>query len=83
MRIDLYTKLVLTVIAGLLGVIALRPYVGPEVVQAQGSFSGVQFTGDANSGSFFDSKTGEVWTYIQGRPQLKRRLTKLGQPMVD
>jgi hypothetical protein len=44
MRIDWYTKGVLTVIAVLLGVIALRPYVSPDAVaHAQGSFAGVQW----------------------------------------
>ena len=41
MRIDWYTKGVLTIIAILLGAIALRPYVSPDAVQAQGSFAGV------------------------------------------
>jgi len=41
MRIDLYTKGVLTVIAVLLAVIAFRPYVSPDaVVQAQGRLPG-------------------------------------------
>jgi hypothetical protein len=44
MRIDWYTKAVLTVIAVLLGVIAARPYGGLEVVQAQGAFSGCNGT---------------------------------------
>ena len=35
MRIDLYTKVVLTTIALLLGVLALRPVVSPVSVQAQ------------------------------------------------
>src|ERR1700733_8675010 len=61
MRIDLYTKVLLTVIVGLLGVIALRPYVGPDVVQAQGAFSGVQFTNDKENKWFFDTRTGNIW----------------------
>jgi hypothetical protein len=32
MKPDLYTKVVLTVIAGLLAVIALRPLVGPDTL---------------------------------------------------
>jgi hypothetical protein len=62
MRIDLYTKAVLTVVAIFLGVIALRPYVSPEVVQAQGAFSGVQMSGfGPGYVGFFDSKTGQVF----------------------
>jgi hypothetical protein len=45
MRIDLYTKGVLTVIAVLLAVIACKQYVSPDaVVQAQGAFARVQFS---------------------------------------
>jgi hypothetical protein len=55
MRIDLYTKGVHTVIAALLAVIAFRPYVSPDaVVQAQGAFVGVLFSGP-NNFSFFDT----------------------------
>jgi hypothetical protein len=85
MRIDLYTKGVLTVIAVLLAVIAFRPYVSPDaVVQAQGSFAGVQFSGAPNNGfAFFDPKTGEIWEYFPNAETVpRRRLTTLGQPLV-
>jgi hypothetical protein len=53
MRIDLYMKGVLTVIAVLIAVIAFRQYVSPDtVVQAQGAFTGVQFSGGQPSPSF-------------------------------
>ncbi len=82
MRIDLYTKVVLTVIAGLLGVIALRPYVGPEVVQAQGAFAGVQYSALGVGFSFFDPRTGDLWVYNSGGSLAgNQRLTRLGQPM--
>jgi hypothetical protein len=78
MRIDWYTKGVLTVIAVLLAVIAFRPYVSPDaVVQAQGGFVAVQMS----DGSFFDTKTGDLWNYaINGydKPAVHFRLTKLG-----
>ena len=79
-RIDRYTKVVLTVIAGLLGVIALRPYLGPEVVQAQGTFSGVQYVGGYVN--FFDSRTGELWNYALPQKPARCRLIRLGQPFV-
>jgi hypothetical protein len=79
MRIDFYTKVVLTVIAGFLGLIALRPFVGPEVVQAQGVFSGVQFASATCSLCFFDSRTGEFWNPKSGEHS---KLTKLGQDLV-
>jgi hypothetical protein len=79
MRIDWYTKGVLTVIAVLLGVIALRPYVSPDAVaHAQGSFAGVLLM----SGGFFDTRTGDLWAYDGGKLIGHDRLTKLGEPMV-
>ena len=79
MRIDLYTKVVLTAIAVLLGVIALRGYAGPEVVQAQGAFSGVQY----NNEVLFDTRTGDLWIYSGQKLDRHWRMTKLGQPWVD
>jgi len=84
MRIDWYTKGVLTIIAVLLGVIALRPYVSPDAVaHAQGSFTGVQYSGPSNVYSFFDPRTGEVYAYFSDAgPTAHFRLTKLGAPPV-
>jgi hypothetical protein len=85
MRIDWYTKAVLTAIAVLLGVIALRPYVGPEVVQAQGAFSGVQgvlLNIPQNEFSFFDARSGDFWYYHSNQVTHKWHLTGLGQPIV-
>jgi hypothetical protein len=80
MRIDWYTKGVLTVIALLLGMIAIRPYVSPDAVaHAQGPFAGVQFSGNA----FFDSRTGDVYFYDGRNLEYHRRLTKLGAQEVD
>ena len=57
MRIDWYTKGVLTVIAVLLGVIALRPYVSPDAVaHAQGSFAGVQYSQARRTDGFLRSQ---------------------------
>jgi len=84
MRIDWYAKGVLTAIAVLLAVIALRPYVHPDAVQAQGSFAGVQFAKGPNTDYyFFDSRTGDLWTYKNGLnyETTARRLTKFGQPL--
>ena len=80
MRIDWYTKGVLAV---LLGVIAIRPYVSPDAVaHAQGSFAGVQFSGSGCCFSFFDARTGEVIGYDDGMLNGRYRLTKLGTPLV-
>ena len=63
MRIDWYTKGVLTVIAALLAVITFRPYVSPDAAaQAQGPVAGVQY-GDYGGDNFFDTRTGELWRY--------------------
>lgn len=85
MRIDWYTKGVLTVIAVLLGVIALRPYVSPDAVaHAQGGFSGVQFSAGPGGLNFFDTKTGEIWGYSSAGPYKdKFRLTKSGGALVS
>ena len=84
MRIDWYTKGVLTVIAVLLGVIALRPYVSPDTVaHAQGSLTGVQvWYGDVASPKFFDARTGQVWGYSSGKLEAKYQLTGVGATLV-
>ena len=65
MRIDLYTKIVLTVIAVMLTLIACRPLVSPDAaVRAEGPFAGVQFTSDGGPAfTAFDTRTGDVWQY--------------------
>jgi len=84
MRIDIYTKVILTIIALLLAVIALTPLVQPQPAMAQGSFSGVQF----DMGSFFDTRTGDIWAYEFDRnsPRFGQvtahyKIGKLGQPL--
>ena len=83
MRIDIYTKAVLTAIALFLGVIAFRPVFSPDsVAHAQGSFAGIQFTGPA--GTFFDSRTGDIYEYyLPGRAIGHYKLTKLGAEIVE
>jgi hypothetical protein len=82
MRIDWYTKGVLTVIAVLLGLIALRPYVSPDAVaHAQGPFAGVQFDAPSGDPAFFDSRTGDYWLYRDDGKVIHGRVVKLGQPM--
>jgi len=84
MRIDWYTKAVLTVIAVFLGVLALRPYFSPDAVaHAQGSLTGVQvWYGDVASPKFFDPRTGEVWGYSGGKLESKSKLTGVGAALV-
>jgi hypothetical protein len=84
MRIDLYTKAVLTVIALLLAAIVFKQYISPNAVAlAQGPFAGVQYSSDRGGPTFFDTRTGEVWAYyIEGTVRNKYRVSKLGQPLV-
>jgi hypothetical protein len=65
MKIDLYTKIVLSVIAFMLTLIACqRPFVGPDMkAAADGSFSGIQFSWGENEFTFFDTRTGDLWEY--------------------
>ena len=82
-RIDLYTKAVLTIIAVMVTVIAANQLFNPRVANAQGSFSGVQYTYQGMS--FFAPRTGEIWNYNNdGKGWTlfeKLRLTKLGQAL--
>jgi hypothetical protein len=62
MRADVYTKTVLTLIALLLAVIALKPLVLPQAAKAD-SFSSVQFSYSGGNQAFFNANTGDVWEY--------------------
>jgi hypothetical protein len=44
MRIDLYTKTILTLVALLLAVNVLRPILQPQAAMADGHFRGIQFS---------------------------------------
>jgi hypothetical protein len=66
MRIDLYTKLLLTVIASALVVIAIRPLLHPEATSAQGiSYAYlIPQAGDADTSGgkqFIDLRNGTSW----------------------
>jgi len=69
MRVDLYTKTILTLIALFLGVVAVRPILQPQVAMAggntaqEGSFGGIQFSYSAGEPAFFDPRSGEVWIH--------------------
>ena len=63
MRIDLYTKFILTTIALLLAVIAIKPIVQPTAaVQAQSSLSNLQFLGGGDL-IVMDKQSGQIWEY--------------------
>jgi hypothetical protein len=85
MKPDFYTKAVLTVIAVMLTVIAVKPMLDPDsTVRAQApqpSFVGVQYSHWTEGNDvYFDSRTGDKWEYVGGDLLSHNRVTKLGQP---
>lgn len=81
MKPDLYTKAILTIIMLLLAVIACNQYVSPAATaSAQGPFAGVQY---AHSLEFFDSRTGDLWSYDRRGGELvvewHSKFSKLGE----
>jgi hypothetical protein len=63
MRIDLYTKTILTLIVLLLSVFALKPVFQPKTANAAGAFAGIQFSYSGGNHAFFNANTGDVWEY--------------------
>lgn len=63
MRVDLYIKTVLTIIALFLAAFALRPVFQPQSVMAQGPYAGIQFSYGGGNHAFFNANTGDVWEY--------------------
>jgi hypothetical protein len=84
MRVDLYTKTVLTIIMLLLVVVALRPLASPTTTaQAQSQFSGLHFSGNAEGFWLFNEGTGDAWWYsTRDTPPGHVKLQKLGDPLV-
>jgi len=62
-RIDLYMKTIVTLIALLLAVIALQPIFQPQTAMAQGTYAGIQFSYSGGNHAFFNANTGDVWEY--------------------
>ena len=82
MRIDLYTKVVLTVIAVALMTIAFNSLIHPSGVAADGPLAGVQASVAAMGGIFvFDTKTGQMWIYGDTKPEYAGKITKVGEPL--
>jgi len=95
MRIDVYTKVVLTIIAVMLTVIACKPLVSPKsTARAEGPLAGVQFVPVGVYGDFFafDTRTGNYWYLTHGWRDSKwlsppkwdyyGKIGDLGQPIV-
>jgi hypothetical protein len=64
MRIDLYTKTILTIIALLLAVVVLKPIFQPQPIMADDrDYARIQFSYSGGNHAFFDSRSGDVWEY--------------------
>ena len=63
MRIDFYTKTILTLVALLLAVNVLKPIFQPQAAMADGPYSNVQFSYSGGTHAFFDTRSGDVWEY--------------------
>ena len=85
MKLDWYTKAVLTIIAFALVGNLLKPLITPPSVQAagEGKFGHVQASVGFGGVLFFDTKTGDVWGYDfpQGTLAGAFRLVELGKPL--
>ena len=89
MKPDPYTRIVLTIIALALVLIACNQYIHPATTaNAQGPFVGVQYS-NYGGPTFFDSKSGEIYEYFpagamqnKGVVRSVGRLTKLGQRLI-
>lgn len=82
MRIDRYTKTLLTLIVLLLAVIALKPVVQPTPVKADSPFADITFSGGPGGFWMFSARTGDIWNYnMQGGPPMHMKLGAPGQPL--
>jgi hypothetical protein len=84
MRIDLYTKVILTITAGLLGLHLVHEFRIESVKAAGVSFS-TQTRVIINPGQpgfvMFDPTTGDLWHWNTERWDLHLQFTKLGDPV--
>ena len=85
MQIDRYTKLVLTIIALALAMIACRSVTQPSGVAAEGPLAGVQFSGVLGGFMAFDTRSGDVWGYdiTNHKWFYTGKITQLGKPLLE
>jgi hypothetical protein len=80
MRIDVYTKTILTLIVLLLAVFASKPILQPRPVMADGAYAGIQFSYSGGNHAFFNPNTGDVWEYgDHGNFRSHYRIHELGK----
>jgi hypothetical protein len=83
-RIDLYTKTILTVIAVALLMLASNSLMRPGNVSAQGALTGTQFIALGQGFWAIDTRSGEVWSYPSdgSNPSRIGKISQLGKPIV-
>jgi hypothetical protein len=83
MRVDVYTKVILTVIALALLAIACNSVVRPTTVSADSALSGVEFLAIGPGFMAIDTRSGDIWEYPYepGNPTHMGKITRLGQPL--
>ena len=87
MKIDLYTRIVMTLICLFLGMIALKPLLVPDPGYAayDDKFGSMEFAVNMRGAYFFDTRTGEIWNYIgEGGNIVVQKLgtvAKMGEPL--
>ena len=82
MKIDFYTKVILTLICIFLGIIAFHFLLNPDqsIANTNKNFSYLQYGSYSNR--FFNPQTGEIWDYSR-RPEFIGRLVELGKPLEE
>jgi hypothetical protein len=80
MRIDLYTKTIVTLIALFLAVLVFKPMFQPQAALAEGNFAGIQFSYSGGNHAFFDARSGDVWEYgDNGKFHQHYKVSELGK----
>ena len=87
MKMDLYTRIILTFICLFLGMVAFKPFLDPDPGFAayDDKFGNMQFAVNMQGAYFFDTRTGEIWNYIRdGSNIVVQKLgtvAKMGEPL--
>lgn len=85
MKLDLYAKIVLTVIALALVGLLVKPLVVPSTAQAGpgAKFEQIQFATGFGGTAFFDTRTGDIWVHSGREITHHVRLVELGRPLQE
>ena len=86
MRFDVYTKVVLTVIAVLLALNVTKTFIAPAPVEAQPAvvrFGALEMAFGGTGLWFFNKRTGAIWGYDLRNHQYQKfgTLVELGKPL--